>query len=85
MCKLVTNHFKMSIRNQGLIHIFKVDFGMLEEEYHMQALKNGQKSIAACVGIHMICPGDRDDRQRLIFAMQQPEEPIFTVIASANG
>jgi hypothetical protein len=62
MCKLVTNHFKMSIKNQGLIHIFKVDFGMLEEEYHMQALKNGQKGIHAYVGIHMICPGDRDDR-----------------------
>ena len=75
----------MSIKNQGLIHIFKVDFGMLEEEYHMQALKKGYIGIEAHIGKYMICPGNRDDRQRLLFAMQVPEEPNFTVIASANG
>ena len=29
-CALVSNHFKMTVHNKELIHIYKVDFGTLE-------------------------------------------------------
>ena len=81
----MTNHFKLQIKNSGLIHIYQVDFGMLEEEYHISALRSGQQGITANVGIHMISQGDKDNHRRLIFAMQMAEEPTFTVISAANG
>ena len=48
--RLVTNHFKLTVRNQGLIHVYQMDFGTLEEQHQMSALRSAGAAIQGHVG-----------------------------------
>ena len=80
--RLVSNHFKITIRNKGMIHIYQVDFGTLEAQYHMSAIRSGSDAIRAHVNHFIPCPRNNTV---WIFAMQQSEESEFTIPCAANG
>ena len=62
-CALVSNHYKLTVKNQGLIHIYAVDFGALDEEYFGSAIKSAREAIQKILG-------DFVRSGNLIFAMQ---------------
>lgn len=77
-CALVTNHYKLTVRNQGLIHVYSADFGILDEEHHGSAIRSARLAISAIIG-DFIRSGN------LIFAMQLHEDEAFNIPAAARG
>jgi hypothetical protein len=73
---LVSNHFKLTVQNKGIIHIYKVDFGALENMFHSEAIRNARRAITAILGNFISC-GD------YIFAMTLLDETEPLCIESA--
>ena len=78
--QLVSNHFRLVNKNQGLIHIYFVDFGTLgqDSEFTRDAMRSCGKNLELIIGkfIHW-----KDH----VFAMQLHDEEEFRLPAAANG
>ena len=48
--RLVSNHFKMTVQNKGLIFIYSVDFGTIEPELHSTALRSTGDALRGLIG-----------------------------------
>jgi hypothetical protein len=61
-----------------LVHVYKADFGALDEDYHRDAMRNCSSHLKKMIGPHMSFSG-------YIFAMQLYDDDELMVESHAKG
>jgi hypothetical protein len=69
----------MKIMNQGIIYIYKIDYGTLSDKYQYNgAIRSCLDALRLILGCVVVC-------QDHVFALQEHEEEEFSLPVAANG
>ena len=53
---MISNHFKLKIKNSGLVHLYSIDFGTLTDtDYEREAMRSCYDALKMILGNFIYC------------------------------